>query len=122
MVESELNRCINSLLKQTYSNLEILLVDDGSKDRCPQMCDEYAAADARVRVIHKSNGFLVSERDINRYADYVCQLIETPNLCQSMGVAGVKTSHRYNADRIMPQWQDLFVSLTFKEPSSGRTE
>jgi len=73
-------------------------------------------------IIHKSNGFLVSERDINRYADYVCQLIETPNLCQLMGVAGVKTSHRYNADRIMPQWQDLFVSLTSKEPSSGRTE
>lgn len=73
-------------------------------------------------IAHESNGFLVSNRNVNRYADYVCQLIESPDLRQSMGVAGVKTSHRYNADRIMPQWQELFVSLTSKELSLKRTE
>ena len=74
MVESELDRCINSLLKQTYSNLEILLVDDGSKDRCPQMCDDYAAADTRVRVIHKPNGGLSDARNAGLLAakgDYI---------------------------------------------------
>lgn len=55
-VEKYLDECMNSVLGQTYRNLEILLVDDGSKDRSPVMCDEYAKKDSRVRVIHKENG------------------------------------------------------------------
>lgn len=55
-----LERCVNSLLAQTCSDLEIILVDDGSDDGCPEMCDSYAQRDARVRVIHKENGGLVS--------------------------------------------------------------
>lgn len=54
-VEEYLHRCVSSLLAQTHSSLEIILVDDGSPDRCGQMCDEYAAADSRVRVIHQDN-------------------------------------------------------------------
>lgn len=73
-------------------------------------------------ITHESNGFLVQNRDINRYADYVCQLIESPGLRQTMGTAGVKAVQRYQADHIMPQWQDLFVSLTSKESSLKRTE
>lgn len=72
-------------------------------------------------ITHESNGFLVQERDINRFADYVCQLIESAGLRQTMGAAGVKASQRYQADKIMPQWKDLFVSLTSKGPSSRRT-
>ena len=55
-VEQYLLRCVQSIQKQTYENLEIILVDDGSPDRCPQMCDELALADSRIRVIHKQNG------------------------------------------------------------------
>ena len=55
-VEKELDRCVQSLLKQTYKNLEIILVDDGSPDRCPILCDQYAMEDERIRVIHKKNG------------------------------------------------------------------
>lgn len=55
-VEQYLDECMASVLKQTYSNLDIVLVDDGSKDRSPAMCDEYAAKDSRVQVIHKENG------------------------------------------------------------------
>lgn len=54
--------CIESLIHQTYSNLEILLVNDGSDDRSPEICDLYARKDTRIRVIHKSNGGLVSAR------------------------------------------------------------
>lgn len=62
-------------------------------------------------ITHELDGFLVPERDINRYADYVCQLIESPGLRQTMGAAGIKASQRYQADKIMPQWKDLFEHL-----------
>ena len=62
-VAAYLRRSVDSLLGQTYRNLEILLVDDGSTDDCPALCDEYAAKDPRVRVIHKKNGGLASARN-----------------------------------------------------------
>lgn len=58
-----LSCCVQSILGQSYSALEILLVDDGSPDECPALCDAYAAQDARVRVIHKENGGLSSARE-----------------------------------------------------------
>lgn len=62
-VEPYLSETVTCLLNQTYRNLEIILVDDGSPDRCGAMCDEYARADQRVRVIHKENGGLSSARN-----------------------------------------------------------
>ncbi len=62
-VEKYLDECIQSLVNQTYSNIEIILVDDGSPDRCPQMCDEWGQRDSRIRVIHKTNGGLSSARN-----------------------------------------------------------
>lgn len=62
-VEQYLNRCIESLVRQTYSNLEIILVDDGSPDDCPQMCNEWANKDNRIIVIHKENGGLSDARN-----------------------------------------------------------
>lgn len=55
-VEDYLARCVHSVLGQSYSNLEVILVDDGSPDHCPEICDAFAAADPRVFVIHKENG------------------------------------------------------------------
>lgn len=57
-VEKYLNRCVESIRNQTYTNLEIILVDDGSPDNCPKMCDEIQKTDNRVKVIHKQNGGL----------------------------------------------------------------
>ena len=55
-VEKFLEQCVQSVISQTYSNLEIILVDDGSPDRCPQLCDEWSRKDSRIKVIHKQNG------------------------------------------------------------------
>ena len=54
--EKYIHQCIDSLLAQTYSNIEVILVDDGSPDHCGKICDEYAAKDSRVKVIHQQNG------------------------------------------------------------------
>lgn len=62
-VEQYLNRCIRSIVDQTYKNLEIILVDDGSPDNCGAMCDLWAQKDPRIRVIHKENGGLSSARN-----------------------------------------------------------
>jgi len=62
-VEDYLDRCVQSILDQTYTNLEIILVNDGSPDRCPQMCDEWAKKDSRICVIHKENGGLSDARN-----------------------------------------------------------
>lgn len=61
-VEKYLRKCINSLLEQRYKAFEIILVDDGSPDRCPDICDSYLQKDNRIKVIHKENGGLVSAR------------------------------------------------------------
>ena len=61
-VEKYLPQCIESMINQTFTDIEIILVDDGSPDNCPQICDEYAARDTRIKVIHKKNGGLVSAR------------------------------------------------------------
>lgn len=61
-VEKYLARCIESVLSQTFSDFELILVDDGSPDKCPEICDEYAKKDSRIIVVHKENGGLVSAR------------------------------------------------------------
>lgn len=62
-VEKYLNQCVDSILSQKYENFELILVDDGSKDKCGAICDEYSITDSRVRVIHKKNGGLVDARN-----------------------------------------------------------
>lgn len=62
-VEKYLNECVTSITNQTYQNMEIILVDDGSPDNCPEMCDSWAQKDNRITVIHKTNGGLSSARN-----------------------------------------------------------
>lgn len=62
--EKYLCRCIDSILAQSYTDFELLLIDDGSKDASGKICDEYAARDTRVRVFHKENGGVSSARNL----------------------------------------------------------
>lgn len=73
-VEEYLDKCMESIVNQTYSNLEILMIDDGSPDGCPEKCDKWAEKDSRIKVIHKENGGLSSARNAgldNCHGDYV---------------------------------------------------
>lgn len=62
-VEKYIHQCLDSVLNQAYLDIEIILIDDGSPDTCPAICDEYAQNDSRIRVIHKKNGGLSSARN-----------------------------------------------------------
>lgn len=62
-VEGYLEQCVESVLQQTYTDFELILVDDGSPDRCPEMCDDFSQKDSRIKVIHKKNGGLSSARN-----------------------------------------------------------
>lgn len=62
-VEGYLEQCVESVLQQTYTDFELILVDDGSPDRCPEMCDNFSQKDTRIKVIHKKNGGLSSARN-----------------------------------------------------------
>lgn len=73
-VEKYIHRCIDSVFSQTYSNWELIIVDDGSPDNCPAICDDYAKRDERIKVIHKKNGGLSSARNVgleHMSGDYV---------------------------------------------------
>ena len=74
-VEKYLNRCIKSILNQTYSNLEVILVDDGSPDGCPRLCDEWSKKDKRIKVVHKKNAGLGMARNTGidtATGDFIC--------------------------------------------------
>lgn len=73
--ERYLDRCVTSVVNQTYSNLEIILVDDGSPDNCPQMCDEWAKKDSRIKVVHQQNAGLGMARNTgieHAEGEYIC--------------------------------------------------
>lgn len=73
--EKYLHRCVESILTQTFTDFEILLIDDGSPDRSGEICDEYAKKDSRIKVFHKLNGGASDARNVgldNAQGEYVC--------------------------------------------------
>lgn len=112
-VEAYLHKCVNSVLDQDFKDIEVLLVDDGSPDNCPAICDEFAKKDARVKVIHKKNGGSSDARNEGMKSangEYLMFLDSDDywdgkdclfNLIQSMQVS--------NADIILYGAKDVFV-------------
>lgn len=102
-VEKYLDRCLASVLRQSYHNLEIILVDDCSPDKCPKMCDEYAKRDSRVRVIHKKNGGASSARNaaLDIMSGDYCFFVDSDDFIQTGAVEYlVGLSLKYDADLV----------------------
>ena len=100
-VEPYIERCIESIIKQSYKNIEIVVVDDGSTDNSGRICDEYAQKDRRIKVIHKRNGGLVSARKvgvINSAGDYVAYVDGDDWIEQHMYKILIRDAVQYNAD------------------------
>jgi len=102
-VENYIRRCVDSILSQTYDNIEVILVDDGSPDRCPEICDEYALKDSRVKVIHKQNGGQSSARNAGMEVaegDYVSFIDGDDWIALDTYEYEVALMRRYNADAV----------------------
>jgi glycosyltransferase involved in cell wall biosynthesis len=113
-IDQYLGICIESLIRQTHKNLEIILVDDGSPDRCPEICDLYAKKDVRIKVTHKTNGGLVSARKAGlsiasgEYVGYVDgDDWAAPAFCENM----MKRMFETDSDLVISGYsRDLFSS------------
>lgn len=100
-VENFLSRCVESVLAQTYQNTEIILVDDGSPDKCPQMCDDYANQYSQIKVVHKPNGGLASARNAGMQVaagDYILFVDSDDWIDPDMVAELVSIARRENVD------------------------
>lgn len=100
-VEKYLNKCVQSILKQTYKDFELILVDDGSPDACPVLCEQYKKQDNRIRVIHKINGGLSDARNVGtRYAEgeWVTYIDSDDYVSEKYLEALWKLKEKYTAD------------------------
>ncbi|MEW9501071.1 glycosyltransferase family 2 protein [Jeotgalibacillus marinus] len=102
-VEKYLDRCIKSILNQSYENLEIILVDDGSPDRCGKIADHYKTTDSRVKVIHKENGGLSEARNYGMKevtGEYVTYVDSDDWIDEKMIETMMNTLNEYEADSV----------------------
>lgn len=131
-VEMYLERCIESIVNQTYKNLEIILVDDGSPDHCPQICDEWGKKDSRIRVVHKVNAGLGMARNTgieHATGKYICffdsdDYVKTDTIEKTVGLA-----EKVNADVVTFGYSNVdnnglvkseYVPSTVKEIFHGK--
>ena len=105
-VEKYLGQCIDSILKQSFQNFELLLIDDGSPDESGKICDEYAAKDGRVRVFHKENGGVSSARNVGldnaagQWVAFQCFRRQFYDIAPSFGNTDIRQQRlRYHAER-----------------------
>ena len=115
-VEAYMDKCITSIVEQTYENLEIILVDDGSPDACPSLCDEWEKKDSRIRVIHKTNGGLSDARNTGISAargEYII-FVDSDDYIAPQMIAKMKAAIKLN-DTTMCICNILCVNSTGKE-------
>ena len=109
-VEKFLDECVKSVVAQTYRNLEILLVDDGSPDDCPAMCDAWATRDPRVRVIHKPNGGLSDARNAGiaqATGSYIYFADSDDTVAPTLVEDCLNAMREYDADLVMFQFDTI---------------
>ena len=124
-VEKYLSKCIDSVLNQTYSNLEIILVDDGSPDNCGAICDEYAKKDSRIKVIHKENGGLSDARNKGleiAAGEYIAFVDSDDYLNKKMYETLFDLSHEHNADVVFCELQRFSEDEVVNENCSDNYE
>lgn len=100
-VEKYLRECVDSILAQTLESFELLLVDDGSPDNCPEICDEYAEKDSRVRVFHKENGGVSSSRNVGiagARGKYICFIDSDDFISGDFAQGLFNAAEKYGAD------------------------
>lgn len=100
-IEKYLDICVQSILAQSYTDFELILVDDGSPDNCPQMCDAYSEKDRRVKVIHKINGGLSDARNVGislAKGDWITFIDSDDYVSQNYLEELWKLKNKYNAD------------------------
>ncbi len=131
-VEKYLHECVDSILNQTFTDFEVILVDDGSPDSCPQICDEYAAKDARVKVVHKINGGLASARNAGlevAQGDYVCYVDSDDYLIDNKVLERLAEKTESNPDIVHYKFAEWFESdghvapcyFDYNVPTKGRS-
>lgn len=100
--EKYLHRCIDSVLSQSFSNFELLLIDDGSNDKSGDICDEYAAKDSRIRVYHKENGGVSSARNVglNNANGYWITFVDADDWIEPNTLSNVTFDDKYDVIRI----------------------
>ncbi len=121
--EKQIHRCVESILTQTYHNLEIILVDDGSRDNCPEICDDYARSDPRIRVIHKEYGGSADAKNAGLKAftgDYVYFLDSGDYVENTLIEIALKNAIATSADLVvfnynkLDDFDNLLAPVTFQ--------
>lgn len=112
-VEKYLSECVDSILSQTFTDYEIILVDDGSPDRVPEICDEYAKKDNRIRVIHQKNGGLSRARNAGiaeAMGDYVVCIDSDDYLLHKDVLQAINNKLSTNPDVVLYGYKKLYES------------
>lgn len=109
-VENYLEECVDSILSQSFEDFELILIDDGSPDKCPQICDNYKQRDNRIKVIHKENGGLSSARNAGldiASGDYIV-FVDSDDVVSPNSLLGMKNS--------LSQFQDVLITEYYSSP------
>ncbi|MBR1467650.1 MAG: glycosyltransferase family 2 protein [Bacteroidaceae bacterium] len=131
-VEKYLHECIDSILNQSFCDFEVILVDDGSPDKCPQICEEYAKKDNRIKVIHKANGGQADARNVGLEAakgEYICYIDSDDFLAHNGVLQLLAEKTKGNPEIVHYKFKERFESdghiancrFDYKVPTKGRS-
>ena len=116
--EKELRKCLDSIINQTYKNLEIILVNDGSTDKCGEICDEYAQKDSRIKVIHQENRGIASTRNVclnNATGEYIAFVDSDDSILSDMCKDMLAKSLETDADMVVCDFENVYPEDMPKE-------